>query len=131
LNYNTYFQSDSLSVLEIVKTLKESLLLLGEMILELPEVDLTREAHEKNFMMITSLTFEQDKMSKEAITVEAFKTRFPKQHSSFVGYLKGMKEPFIKKSFKAAYNFVTNAIIKMKLHLSFKDQELFDCSSIF
>lgn len=133
--YTKFFQGEDLSSYEVLKTLKESLVLVGELIVEIPaylDTEISYEAQEKKFNMIYEVPFDKkDEYSKFIMDPKKFKENLLRQYSHLQVELEGIDEEFESQLFQVAQDFVISALERMKHWLPFDNQKLFNTEVIY
>ena len=130
--YNIFFQSNDLNHHEVIKTLQECFILIGELIVQLPEMELTRKAQEKRFEDIYKVPFEnKSECEKYVMTLPQFEIQFLKAHEHFSLLLANSQNEFKSKFFKTAKDFLIESITKMKECLPYHEKALFDSEVVF
>jgi len=133
--YNKFFQGEDLNSYEVIRTLKESLVLIGELVVEIPdylEVEISYEAQEKKFNLIYNIPFDKkDEYPSFIMNPLKFKENLLRQYSHLRIDLEGIDETFEAQLFKVALEFLICSLQKMKFWLPFNDQKLFNTEMIY
>ena len=75
--HGIFFQSNDLNYHEVIKTLQECFILIGESIVQLPKMELTWKAQEKRFEDIYKVPFEnKNECQKYVMTLPQFEIQF-------------------------------------------------------
>ena len=132
-HYIEYFEHEDLTNEAIVRTIRESVILVSDLILELPDIEMTTVAQLKRFEEIATINLNEEEngvSNSNFRSLEDFAVKFIHEYSHIEGDLTKLNPDNQQKIIEAAKDFTGNALIKMKKWLPIKEKALFDSENI-
>ena len=129
--YNVYFEGEDLDSLDVSKHLKECLVVLGDLIVESPDIELSADMLEKRFQTLYGIPFHTNDYKDHVMAKDKFQANLIKEFPTIKEMLQGLDNQLQELVVNTAFKFIKTAVIELKYWLPDNEPELFDIGVVY